>query len=93
MTRVDPEILLAAADEICAETGAVVRSLPAIVAVAAVAGGRIGGIPLHATEAARRIAVEEAIAALRPLDGPGGPGGDGANRVLARVVLSMSGAE
>lgn len=88
----DPEIVLAAADEICAETGAAVRSLPAIAAVAAVAGGRIGGIPLHATPAARRAAVEEAVAALRPLAGPGGPAGDGANRILARVVIAMAGA-
>lgn len=83
MRALSGEDALVAAEEVCAATGAAVRSLPALIAAAAVPGAHVAGIPVHRTEAGARAELMDAVARLEPLTGAN----DLFAAVLARIAV------
>ncbi|MBV7294353.1 TetR family transcriptional regulator [Corynebacterium sp. TAE3-ERU12] len=61
------EDMLIIAEEVCEEYGTSIRSAAALCAVAAVARGQIGGIPVHRDAHECTEAITDAITRLAPL--------------------------
>ncbi|AKK01910.1 hypothetical protein [Corynebacterium epidermidicanis] len=78
----DAEYALVLADEVASLTGASIRSLPALVSVAALVGATIGGVPVFRNSESQREAVFSACEKLRPLSSH--------NDVLAHVLVAYA---
>lgn len=74
------EDLLTVADTVVEELGTTVRSLPALVMIAALTHAHFGGVPLFRSTADRNTHIEAMCRQLRPLTS--------GNVVLAKVIIA-----
>lgn len=77
--------VLVIADVICDEFGATIRSMPALVAVAAVTSAQIGGVELYRSRGQRNRAIVDTIMRLEPLTSSN----EEFAAVLSRVVSAL----